>query len=323
MAGGKKTKERITAMLCCNMTGSEKCPLVVIGKFKSPRCFPKDQRKLPVVYKFSYNAWMTGDIFRAWLKQWDSSLRTKGREIALLLDNCSAHPKDVSNELTNINLFFMPPNTTSLLQPLDMGIIKNWKGYYRQLINFRIIGSLDADPSQTAAAVSKSINLLQSVNYAADAWEKISPLTISNCFKKAGFIVEPVPSASSNIEDEDVEVVEMHISTDISFERLGLSQKDFEEFVTEEEHLTTSGELSNAELLAAATNKNAEEEQDDVDLDSGPALLSNQEKLVMVNLLRRYIQENPEMKDSTFNAIEKNIFLTNARKQTVLDSFFM
>lgn len=117
-----------------------------------------------------------------------SSLRTKGREIALLLDNCSAHPKDVSNELTNINLFFMPPNTTSLLQPLDMGIIKTWKGYYRQLINFRIIGSLDADPSQTAAAVSKSINLLQSVNYAADAWEKISPSQFPTASRRQGLL---------------------------------------------------------------------------------------------------------------------------------------
>ena len=60
-----------------------------------------------------------------------------------------------------------------------------------------------------------------------------------------------------------------------------------------------------------------------MDLDNGPALLSNQEKLVMVNLLRRYIQENPEMKDSSFSAIEKNIFVTNARKQTVLDSYFI
>ena len=44
--GGKKSKERITAMVCTNMDGSEKWPLLVIGKFKNPRCF-KRIRQIP------------------------------------------------------------------------------------------------------------------------------------------------------------------------------------------------------------------------------------------------------------------------------------
>jgi hypothetical protein len=34
--GGKQSKERITAMVCANMDGSEKLPLLVIGKFERP-----------------------------------------------------------------------------------------------------------------------------------------------------------------------------------------------------------------------------------------------------------------------------------------------
>ena len=37
--GGKQSKERITAMVCANMHGSEKLPLMIIGKFERPRCF--------------------------------------------------------------------------------------------------------------------------------------------------------------------------------------------------------------------------------------------------------------------------------------------
>ena len=37
--GGKKSKERITLLVCANMDGTEKLPLLAIGKFKSPRCF--------------------------------------------------------------------------------------------------------------------------------------------------------------------------------------------------------------------------------------------------------------------------------------------
>ena len=38
-SGGKKSKERITVLVCANMTGTEKLPLLVIGKFAKPRCF--------------------------------------------------------------------------------------------------------------------------------------------------------------------------------------------------------------------------------------------------------------------------------------------
>ena len=37
--GGKKSKERITALVAANMTGTDKLPLLIIGKFKNPRCF--------------------------------------------------------------------------------------------------------------------------------------------------------------------------------------------------------------------------------------------------------------------------------------------
>ncbi|GBM19435.1 Tigger transposable element-derived protein 4 [Araneus ventricosus] len=37
--GGKKSKQRITVLLCATMTGEEKLKILVIGKSKSPRCF--------------------------------------------------------------------------------------------------------------------------------------------------------------------------------------------------------------------------------------------------------------------------------------------
>lgn len=38
-SGGKLSKERITALFCANMDGSEKLPLLIIGKSLNPRCF--------------------------------------------------------------------------------------------------------------------------------------------------------------------------------------------------------------------------------------------------------------------------------------------
>ena len=81
LCGGKKAKERLTVFVCANMIGEEKCPLLVIGKSKKTRGFPNDPAKLPVAYRNSKNAWMTGDLFKEWLETWDRQLRLNKRQI--------------------------------------------------------------------------------------------------------------------------------------------------------------------------------------------------------------------------------------------------
>ena len=46
--GGKRSKERITVLVGASMVG-EKLPLLVIGRSKNPRSFPRDHSKLPVI----------------------------------------------------------------------------------------------------------------------------------------------------------------------------------------------------------------------------------------------------------------------------------
>ena len=60
--GGKKSKERVTVLVCANMSGSEKLPLLTIGKFKKPRCF-RGVTCLPTEYEANTSAWMTSVVF--------------------------------------------------------------------------------------------------------------------------------------------------------------------------------------------------------------------------------------------------------------------
>lgn len=48
--GGKRSKERLTVVLCANMDGTDKLKPLVIGKFANPRCF-KSVKSLTVTYK--------------------------------------------------------------------------------------------------------------------------------------------------------------------------------------------------------------------------------------------------------------------------------
>ncbi|UYV65953.1 hypothetical protein LAZ67_3005994 [Cordylochernes scorpioides] len=75
--GGKKSKERITVLVCCNMNGSEKLPLLYIGKYRRPRCF--HGMNIPSNYYFNKKAWMTGAIFTDWLKKLDQIFKRRER----------------------------------------------------------------------------------------------------------------------------------------------------------------------------------------------------------------------------------------------------
>ncbi|GFO06404.1 tigger transposable element-derived protein [Plakobranchus ocellatus] len=126
--GGKIPQERITLIVAANMSGTEKLPLLTIGKFQKPRCL-KNIKTLPTEYKASTKAWMTGAIFEDWVRRLDRKYLLKGRSIALVIDNCPAHPAIES--LKMITFVFLPPNTTSILQPCNQGIIQALKMHYK------------------------------------------------------------------------------------------------------------------------------------------------------------------------------------------------
>ncbi|ELU10434.1 hypothetical protein CAPTEDRAFT_209678 [Capitella teleta] len=80
VAGGKKARDRITALVATNMDGSDKRPLLIIGKSLHPRGFRGIAHK-PLSYKANTNAWMTevlGQLagFRAYLEQHGGSYET-------------------------------------------------------------------------------------------------------------------------------------------------------------------------------------------------------------------------------------------------------
>ena len=97
-------------LVCANMTGSQKLPLLVIGKFARPRCF-KNVRTFSVEYESNAKAWMVSDLFSSWLLKLDKRFQHEHRRVAMVLDNCPAHP-NMQQALKAVRLVFLPPNTT-------------------------------------------------------------------------------------------------------------------------------------------------------------------------------------------------------------------
>ena len=70
---------------------------------------------------------MTSSIFEQWLRKLDNELTRKVRKIILFIDNCAAYPH--VEGLQSIELAYLPPNSTSEIQPCDQGIINTLKAY--------------------------------------------------------------------------------------------------------------------------------------------------------------------------------------------------
>ena len=109
----------------------------------------------------------------------------------LFIDNCTVHPR--LQNLEFIGLFFLSPNATSAIQPLDQGVIKALKVYYRKTMVQSLIHAIE---SGTTATEFK-ITLLEGLQFLIRAWESVTPATIVNFLRKAGF-VEPCYDSDGN-----------------------------------------------------------------------------------------------------------------------------
>lgn len=208
-AGGKISKERLTVLLCVNMIG-EFLPPLIIGKAKKPRCFRGVRtNEIGTDWRYNSKAWMTREIFTQWLTELDEKMGKQKRKILLFLDNASSHYK--TENLSNVQLIFFPPNTTSRCQPLDQGIIKNFKVLYRAKILRHLLSKIDKET--TVYDLNKSISVLDAIFWTVAAVKEIKPTTVINCFVKAGFkkninIPSPSQENETDVTEEFTEFVE-------------------------------------------------------------------------------------------------------------------
>ncbi|GBO21500.1 Tigger transposable element-derived protein 4 [Araneus ventricosus] len=193
------------------MLGDLETP-VLIGKAKKPRCFKNtDVRKLP--WKSNKKAWTTTDIMSDWLVELDNKIKKQKRKSILFMDNATSRPDDL--KLKNITLAFLPPNTTSMLQPLDQVIIRSFKVGYRKLLRRQALSQISS--CKSSEELTKSASVLDAISWTTSAFKK----------------VEPGVEEYVKIDDDlSIEEENLHISNFIhrdTTEALALSEDDDEE----------------------------------------------------------------------------------------------
>ena len=154
---GKHSQVRLTGMSAISATG-EKLPLLVIGKSQNSRCF-KNVKSLPCMCKAQEKSWMDSEIFTEWIKQLDRKFLAQNRKVAFIVDNCPAHPH--VPDLTAIDLIFLPPNSTSITQPMDQGVIRSLKAKNRVKAISRYISTMESNKELPKITILDAMAMLE------------------------------------------------------------------------------------------------------------------------------------------------------------------
>lgn len=180
-SGRKQDKRRLTLAVAANADGSDKLPLLIIGKTKQPRDLRgHDVSELGIEYTHSKKGWMTTTIYTHWLAALDEWMRDEGRHILLLVDNVSSH-NDGGLTLTNVRVEPLPPNTTSLLQPMDQGIIASLKRRYMKKKTQAALRNFMArrgDPRY----VKQPVDMALAFQWCSEAWYEMPAEVIRKCW---------------------------------------------------------------------------------------------------------------------------------------------
>jgi DDE superfamily endonuclease. len=152
---------------------------------KRPKAFIAagiDPENLRCKWRSNKKAWMTGAIFKEWLFWFDG--RMSGRKVVLLMDNFSAHEAvyaEIGQQLQDILIIWLPVNSTTRYQPLDQGIIRTWKAYWKRQWILYMMAEYDRgfNPIST-------MTILHALQWAIPASNiDLKSDTIRRCFKRA------------------------------------------------------------------------------------------------------------------------------------------
>jgi hypothetical protein len=209
-SGFKAQKDRVTLILCGNTAGHMIKP-ALIYKAKNPRALKnKDKNELPVYWMHHPKAWITKLLTSDWfhhcfIPETKLYLAKKSLpfKVLLIMDNAGGHAIDLSYD--GVQIEFLPPNTTSLIQPMDQSVIRAFKALYTRYALQNLVEAMDSDfslkaywPKYTIATclqnIQRAIKEMKSETVNA-SWKKLWPETVHDC---KGFTPEEIHNSAVN-----------------------------------------------------------------------------------------------------------------------------
>lgn len=203
---------------------------------------------------------MTGSLFSDYFKnKLHAELKTYCDKedlpfkILLLVDNAPSHPPSLQNLSSNIKLAFLPPNTTSLLQPCDQGIIQTFKSYYLRSTMATAV-KITNEKNISLREYWKTFTIKDAISFVKKSWEEVPTKCLNGVWKKL------CPQFVHSFEGFTVDdVIQKTNKQTLGYAKdLGLEEVEHDDI----EQLLQSHrqELTNEELIEMEAEKQREQE---------------------------------------------------------------
>ena len=137
----------------------------------------------------------------------------------------------------------LPPNATSIMQPLDQDIILSAKRMYKKKLAERYLACVENN--KYATSLLKALDIVQATNMIAASWRETSSTINQNCFCKAGFkhhAVDPV----SKIEEDPLTAPAPDVWNRM---QRWLGDLQFDEFAASEPEAPTAQQMSDQDIV--------------------------------------------------------------------------
>ena len=163
----------------------------LIYKSKNPHALKhKNKDLLPVYWMHNLKAWVTKALTLEWfikcfIPQVKLYLAEKGLpfKVVLFMDCAGGHATDLQYD--GVQVEFLPPNTTSLIQPMDQGVIRAFKALYMRSTMESLISSIsEQDETFTMKKYWKDYNIATCLANIQNALKEMKEKTVISSWKK-------------------------------------------------------------------------------------------------------------------------------------------
>ncbi|XP_063843939.1 tigger transposable element-derived protein 1-like [Scylla paramamosain] len=194
----KPMKDRLTLALCTNASGDCKVKPLLVYHSENPRAFKMNKilkEKLQVMLHANGKAWVTRQFFTEWVNLiFDPAVKKylQGKKlpmkVLLILDNAPVHPPGLENDILDafkfMKVLYLPPPTTTILQPMDQQVISNFKKLYTKHL-FHHCFEVTKNTNLTLREFWKEhYNFIICLHIIDLAWQRITRRTFCSAWKK-------------------------------------------------------------------------------------------------------------------------------------------
>uniref|UniRef100_A0A8C9VDH0 HTH CENPB-type domain-containing protein n=1 Tax=Scleropages formosus TaxID=113540 RepID=A0A8C9VDH0_SCLFO len=309
----KPSKDRLALLLGGNLKGDVKLKPLLVYHSENPRALKGMLRSvLPVIWRSNHKSWVTQDVFMDYVRSYFSPFVEKycrenslPNKALLIIDNAPCHPVGTILYADNIEVVFLPPQTTSLLQPMDQGIIATFKSYYLQIVmrHFRN----ESKSGRSLMDIWKDFSIKVALRFIAEAWDCISPETMNVAWMKLcprhvycarGFKHDELQSESR------MKIVKL--AKEAGFKDVG--EDDVEDVLSSHNQEPTHKELVELEKVRKSEEENEELEE------------VTEFREINMKMLQEIFDLEQQLNDkiaSYDDDIERSIFVQNSLKETL------